>query len=158
MAGTPTPLSRILDRLTADSALSAMLPGGVWTQELARKGPYATPAAFMATADQAPRPALVLIDGGEVDAIGMRGAVMGYVDLWFYAPKDAAGTAKTTLANAYEQVKGLLFGWQFPMPNGTGGAVDYVGDRLGPRDDPAEFGRMFDKATARYTGLWREIG
>jgi hypothetical protein len=157
MAGTPTALSQIKARLTADGSLTALLTGGVWDRDLSRRGPYATLAAFEATPGQGQKPALVLIDGGETPDAFYKGAVVGHVDLWLYAAKDLTGANAALLANAYELVKGLLFGWRFPTGNATGGAVEFVGDRLGVRDDPAELGRIFDRATARYSALWRVL-
>ena len=156
MAGTPTIATRTLSRLTVDSSLNALLTGGIYSRELKREGPGATPNAFAPTPPYQVRPSAVVRDDGDADdGVGPGGAQFTFVTVWFYAP--ATDNGKAAIADAVELTKGLLIGWRMPTPNGTGATVENVAGRLGVRDDPVMSGTVVDNVRFQISGLWRVI-
>ena len=156
MAGTPTIATRILNRLTTDADLTALLSGGIYDRELKREGPGATPNAFAPTPPNQVRPAAVVRDDGDNDDVfGPRGAQQTFVTLWVYAPATANG--KEAIATAIDMARSRLIGWQMPTANGAAATVETVAGRLGVRDDPVMTGTVVDNVRFQVTGLWRVI-
>ena len=156
MAGTPTMVKRILDRITGSSTLSTILPGGIYNQPLLRAGDGATPNAFLPTPPYKPRPAAVVTDGtDEQEAFGPDGAFTSFPFIWLYGPRDDSG--KAAIANAFDEMFSLLHNWRFPMPNGTGALVKVI-SRLETRDEPETTDRLVGGLRLQVTGLWRNTG
>lgn len=144
---------RIQNRLSASADLTAVLVGGIWTRRLERIGEGATPQAFAPTPPYQPRPAAVVIDGGEtVDPFGPDAAFQGFPEVWLYAP--ATGNGKAAIDQAWNLAFGLLHRWRFATANGTGVLVRVAG-RLGVTDDPVVGGRVLDRMRLQLVGLWR---
>ena len=153
MAGTPTSAAAILARLQADAQLAAILPGGLYDHDLKRTGPGATPDAYAPAPPYQPRPAGVVVDDGDADAIaGIAGGLLGFVSLWCYAPTTATGRA--AIAEAFDRARWLLVGWRFATGNGTGAAIEQAGQRLGVRDDPVDDGRVVDRLRFAISSFW----
>jgi hypothetical protein len=155
MAGTPTIVDRLLSRLSGDGTLSGLLPGGIYTRELLREGPGATPTAFDAFGD--PLAAAVIKDGNdEAEAFGPDGSFSSFPWVYLYAPPHQNG--KSAIANAWDQMFSLLHKWKFATGNGTGAEVQVIG-RLGILDDPDETtDRVMGGMRLQVTGLWRNTG
>jgi len=151
MSGTPTVVTRILDRITTDSAVTAVLTGGVYDRELKAQGPGSTPAAFGPEGHH--RPTAVVVDSGDnADTAGPGGAFMAFPWVYLYGPRTANG--KAALATAWDLLFGRLNGWRFATANGTGAKVSVIG-RLGARDDQDDATRVVDGMRLQVDGLWR---
>ena len=156
MAGTPTIVTRILNRLTSDGSLTSLLAGGVYTRPLKREGDGATPTAFAPTFPYQPRAAAVVVDGtDEQTAFGPDGAFVSFPWVYLYAEPHENG--KATIANAWDQIFGLLDGWHFATGNGTDCEVRVIG-RLGVMDDPDATDRVMGGMRLQVSGLWRRTG
>ena len=156
MAGTPTTVTRILNRLTSDGSLTLLLPGGIWTRPLKREGEGATPTAFAPTFPYQPRAAAVVVDGtDESAAFGPDGSFVSFPWVYLYAEPHENG--KATIANAVDQIFGLLHGWHFATGNGTDCEVRVIG-RLAVMDDPDATDRVMGGMRLQVSGLWRRTG
>lgn len=157
MIGTPTVVDRVVERLTTDSDLTALLTGGIYTRELKREGNGATPDAFSSTPPYQPRPAAVIRDNGDVtDLLGPGGAQSSYITIWVLAQAHQSG--RDAIAAAIELIKGRLIGWSFPNANGAGATVENVSGRIGIHDDPVVPNRIQDAITVQIIGIWRALG
>lgn len=163
MAGTPTVASRIHSRLTSDLALTALLPGGIYTRPIKRGSlddagrlvpPGATPDAFdSVNPSSRPRPSAVVMDGDDnADPLGPGGSFHEFPWVYFYAPPHDSG--KDTIATAWDQAYSRLHDWRFATANGTGAHVRVIG-RLATRDDPDDSTRVVGGMRLQVTGLWR---
>jgi len=155
MSGTPTLTTKLLERITTDSALSgspeSVLTGGVYDRELKRSGPGSTPGAF--NADGHPRPAAVVTDPDDnADLLGPGGAYQAFPWIYLYAERHASG--KAAIANAWDLLFSRLHGWRFATANGTGATVTVIG-RLGTRDDEDDDRRTVGGMRLQVVGLWR---
>lgn len=156
MSGTPTMVTRLLDFLTTDASLTALLPGGIYNQPLKREGPGSTPNAFAPTPPYQPRPAAVITDGtDQADVFGPDGSFQSFPWIYLYATPTANG--KATIANAWDLIFGKVHGWRFATGNGTGAVVQVIG-RLGVLDDPEDAQRVLGGMRLQVTGLWRNTG
>lgn len=163
MSGTPTIATAILNRLTTDSAITTLLPGGIYTRPLKRGEldsagrlvpPGATPDAFDSVNPQSrPRPAAVISDGDDsANVLGPNSAFDSFPWVYFYAsPHD---TGKDTIANAWDAAHSRLHDWHFATGNGTDAVVKVIG-RLGTRDDPDDSTRSVGGMRLQVTSLWR---
>src|SRR5690349_3649648 len=153
MAGTPTIVTRILNRISSGS-LSTLLPGGIYTRPIKREGNGKTLTAFDADGD--PLPAAVVMDGtDEQAAFGPDGSFQSFPWIYLYAqPHD---TGKATIAEAWDQLFSLLHGWHFATGNGTDCEVRVIG-RLAVMDDPDATDRVMGGMRLQVTGLWRRTG
>lgn len=151
MSGTPTVVARIVERLTGDTAVTAVFTGGVYDRELKSVGPGATPTAY--GPEGHPRPAAVVVDAGDnADALGPGGAYMAFPWVYLYGPRTANG--KEALATAWDLLFGRLHGWRLTTANATGATVAVIG-RLGVRDDQDDSTRVVDGMRLQVSGLWR---
>lgn len=159
MAGTPTTVTRIVNRLTSDGSLATLLPGGIYTRPLKREGDGSTPNAFASTFPYQPRAAAVVVDGtDETTAFGPDGSFVSFPWVYLYAEPHQGG--KDTIANAWDQIFGLLHGWHFATGNGTDCEVRVIG-RLAVMDDQdetLETGRVLGGMRVQVSGLWRRTG
>lgn len=155
MSGTPTTVSRIHSRLSADGTLGFLLSGGIYTREIKREGAGNTPAAFDVDGD--PLPAAVVTDGtDEQTPFGPDGSFQSFPWIYVYAPPHDTG--KATIANAWDQMYSLLHRWRFATGNGTDVEVQVIG-RLGVMDEPdASVDRVMGGMRLQVTGLWRRTG
>lgn len=145
----------VLARLKGDAAVAAALTGGVYRGDLKRQGPNATPDAYAPTEPHQARPAAVVVDDGEVDALlGPPTSQAGTVSVWFYAPRTALG--RESIAAGVEATRRSLYGFQWPTQNGTTPArIEGPGLRLGTRDDPVDDARLVDRVAFPYAAVWR---
>lgn len=153
MSGTPTIVSRIHSRISG-GGLNTLLPGGIWTRPIKREGNGATPTAFDADGD--PLPAAVVVDGTDQQTpFGPDASFMSFPQIYIYAqPHD---TGKATIAEAWDQMYGLLHKWRFATGNGTDAEVQVIG-RLGVMDDEPGSDRILGGMRLQVTGLWRNTG
>lgn len=166
MSGTPTLAAQILARLQGDSALSTLLPGGIYNRPIKRGSldsagritpAGATPDAFSSSNPSSrPRPSAVVTDGDDnADQLGPDGAFMSFPWVYFYAEPHDNG--KATIANAWDQAFSRLHGWRFATGNGTDVQIKVIG-RLATRDDPGDATRVMGGMRLQVTGLWRRTG
>ena len=156
MAGTPTTVTRILNRLSGDATFSGLLPGGIYTRPLKREGVGNTPNAFAPTFPYQPRAAAVVVDGtDEQTAFGPDGSFTSFP--WVYLYAEPHDNGKATIANAWDQLFSLLHGWHFATGNGTDCEVRVIG-RLAVMDDPDATDRVMGGMRLQVTGLWRRTG
>ena len=154
MAGTPTTVSRIYSRLSANGTLVTLLPGGIWDRPLKTEGNGATPEAFDEWGD--PLPAAVIVDGtDEQTAFGPDGSFQSFPWIYLYAQPHANG--KAAIANAWDEMFSSLHGWRFATGNGTDAEVKVIG-RLGVMDDEPGSDRLVGGMRLQVTGLWRNTG
>jgi hypothetical protein len=156
MAGTPTTVTRILGRLTSDGTLTGtLLPGGIYNRPLKREGPGSTDGAWDAL-DGRIKGAAVVVDGtDEQTAFGPDGSFVSFPWVYIYAEPHENG--KTRIANAWDQIFGLLHKWHFATGNGTDAEVQVIG-RLGVMDDPDATDRVMGGMRLQVSGLWRRTG
>lgn len=164
MSGTPTVAAQILGRLTSDSALMALLTGGVYDRPIKRgqtdgagrvTPPGATPQAFASVAPFQPRPAAVIVDGiDESDPFGPAAAYWSFPMIYLYAPPTTSG--KETIANAWDLMHSRLHNWRFGAANGMGALVSVVG-RIGIIDDPEDDKRVLGGMRLQVSGIWRKV-
>ena len=154
MAGTPTTVTRIYNRLTGDNSLLTVLPGGIWDRAIKREGVGATPGAFDQYGD--PLPAAVVMDGtDEQTAFGPDASFQSFPWIYLYAQPHANG--KAAIATAWDLMFSLLHKWRFATPNSTDAEVHVIG-RLGVMDDPDVDDRLLGGMRLQVTGLWRNTG
>ena len=150
MAGTPTPQTRLIDRLTLDSSLVAHLTGGIWNRPISRDGRGGTPGAFGDGGHV--RPCAVVLDIDETEtAFGPPQSFDGFTTIFLYAPRNQTG--KDQIAIAWDMIRSRLHDWNLPMPNGTGARVKAAG-RLRTMDDPDDDRRAMGGIRLQITGLW----
>lgn len=155
MSGTPTTVTQILGRLTADASLNSTLPGGIYDRPIKREGMGATPTAFAAAPPYQPRAAAVVTDGTDnADPLGPNGSYSAFPWVYLYAEPHQSG--KNTIATAWDQMHSLLHNWRFATGNNTDALVTVIG-RLGVMDDPEVPDRVLGGMRLQVTGLWRRL-
>lgn len=146
-----TPARAVYGRLSASSALLAVLTGGVWNKPLSKDR---TPTAFGSAGQQLP--AAVIPDEGEnADPFGPGAAFMGFPRVWFYADDDPNGNGRSAIEAATLIAKSDLSGWGYTTTLGTGVVIVDVG-RFGVRADPGNPTRLVDYLRLQADGLWRQ--
>lgn len=146
----------VVARLAGDPAVAAALPGGVYGRDLKRDGQGATPDAYAPNPPNQPRPAAVVVDDGEVDALlGPPLSQAGTVSVWFYAPRTQSG--RDAIAAAVEASRRALSGWAWTTANATPARIEGPGQRLGTRDDPVDGQRLVDRVAFPYAVVWRLV-
>jgi hypothetical protein len=141
-------------RLRDDPAAAAALPGGVYTRDLKREGPGATPGAYATAPPHVPVPAAVVVDDGEQPALtGPPFAQAGVVSVWFYATR--SGSGRDAIAAAVEATRRALVSWSWTTANGPPARFADPGQRLGVRDDPVDAQRLVDRVSLPYAAVWR---
>ncbi len=150
-----TIVDHINTRLQSSASLLGTLSGGVWTRELKRTGPGATPGAFGPEGQM--RPAAVIADQGDnlhPQAAAIPSAYSSFPQIYLYAPATESG--KQAIAGAFGQIVTLLEGWTFQTDAGPVAFVSIVG-RLGLRDSDELPGAVFDYVRCQVVARWREV-
>lgn len=157
-----TPLNRIIrDRIAADAAILALLPGGVHDRLIRRNvssGPVPTPGSTPEAFDPITgelRLCCAVMNGPDGDDPNPRAPPSAHRVLptcWFHVPD------RPDARNQFEQVWELcraLFD-RTVLTDGFGRPLEvHVAGRLGIADDPDFAGAVIDTLRLRATGLWR---
>jgi hypothetical protein len=116
----------VMTRLTADVALMANVPGGVWDRPIKQEGKGATPGVFKAVPGDPSRepimqPTIEIHGPNQVKATeGPQTLHNGFFTVHYYVPATESG--KVLLDTIDGQVKTLLHEWQFVLAS-TGETV-----------------------------------
>lgn len=162
-AGAPIPNPvqyGIIDRLTADDALTTILTGGIWDRKVIRNtnppdvSPTegSTPSAFDPASPYRIRPCLSIEASPETaDPTGPPNAMWTFPVLIFRC--EPKRTEKQKIETAWWLAYGLLNGYGLTLPNGTGCRLRVIA-RQGFTDDPDVPNAVRDTLRLQGSGIW----
>lgn len=151
---------RIKNLILSDSGMMDLLPGGVYTHEIARDqnndpthpSAGSTPNAFESTGKAGIKRNVVIVEGTQDgNSGGPPNSMWGFPTLWFRSqPKQSE---KDKLEDLYLRTRLLFRKRQLIMPSGSGCIVRVIG-RLGPIDDKSISDSVVLMVRLQVDGIW----